>query len=311
MTDTALRPTESQRPALPQNSRFEAVEIREILFPSDLSPESDRAFEHAALLARRFGAQLTLFHVVQSAPLAQATDPEDPHFEALRRAELGARAHLERQAEQLPIEWEVLIDRYGGVDRALERLIAARRPDLTVMFTHGRAGIARLLQGSTAETVVQFGRSPVLCVREPDHGAALPYRRLLVPTDLSPASRRAFPIAAELARTFGAEVVALHVAALPKGAAESGTAGISYTIEEQVPSELGVKAFLMPEFLGVGVTPRVEMGSAWGRIIETARAERADLIVMSTHSRDSLADRVVGSHTDRVVRHAPCPVLVV
>jgi nucleotide-binding universal stress UspA family protein len=55
----------------------------------------------------------------------------------------------------------------------------------------------------------------------------------------------------------------------------------------------------------------VELGSAWDRIVETARSERADLIVMSTHGHDSLADRLLGSHTERVVGHAPCPVLVV
>jgi nucleotide-binding universal stress UspA family protein len=178
------------------------------------------------------------------------------------------------------------------------------------MSTHGRDGIARLVLGSTAEMVVQFGRAPVLCVREPEHGAALPYRRILVPTDLSEASRRAFRIAAGLAKSFGAEVIALHVARPPLGAAAS-TAGVTYAVEEQVPSEEQLKAFLMPEFLGQRLLPRVEMGSAWDRINETARAERADVIVMSTHGRDSLADRVMGSHTNRVVRHASCPVLVV
>ena len=41
-----------------------------------------------------------------------------------------------------------------------------------------------------------------------------------------------------------------------------------------------------------------------------AREERADVIVMATRGHDSLADRVVGSNTERVVRHASCPVLV-
>ena len=44
--------------------------------------------------------------------------------------------------------------------------------------------------------------------------------------------------------------------------------------------------------------------------MEAARAEQADLIVMSTRGYDSLADRVLGSNTERVVRRAPCPTLV-
>lgn len=300
------------RPAAPPATvPGEAVEIREILFPSDLSTESDRAFEHAALLAGRFAAQVTLYHVMRSGELAQTTDPDDPQLEVSRREEQARRAHLERRLGELPPGSEVLVDREASVHRALLRTIAARKPDLVVMATHGRDGLASLVLGSTAEMVVQFGRSPVLCVREPEHGAALAYRRILVPTDLSHASRRAFGIAAELARGFDAEVVALHVAQLLRSAAPTPTAEVLQAVDEQVPSEQQLRAFLMPEFLGLRLLPRVEIGSAWDRITETARQERADVIVMSTHGRDSLADRVIGSHTDRVVRHAPCPVLVV
>lgn len=140
------------------------------------------------------------------------------------------------------------------------------------------------------------------------HGAALPYRRILVPTDLSPASRRAFPLAALLAGRFGAQVLALHVAPRPTGVPLSGSA---YFVENQIPSERTLAAFVEPAFREVRVATRVELGSAWDRIVETALVERADLIVISTHGHDSLADKLLGSHTERVVSHAPCPVLVV
>lgn len=309
MTETAVHPIES-RPRLAEKAGTPAIEIREILFPTDQTPQSALAFEHARLLAERFGARVTLYHVVQAPPLTAATDPDDPQFEALRRAEVRAHEHLDRLAGRLPGA-RVRIERAASIHRALLRRIEESRPDLTVMSTHGRDGLARLVRGSVAEMVVQFGRTPVLCVREPEHGAALPYRRILVPTDLSPASCVAFPIAGELARAFGAEVLALHVAPPPRGAAESGTAGISYAVETRLPSEQDLGAFVAPEFHGVALLPLVEIGSAWDRIIEVARAERADAIVMSTHGKDSLADRVIGSHADRVIRHAPCPVLVV
>jgi nucleotide-binding universal stress UspA family protein len=242
---------------------------------------------------------------------ATPSDPRDPRLEALRRDELAAREHLERRVHELPGDWEVVVDRERSVPRAIERTLASFRPGLVVMATHGRAGIAHLLLGSVAEAVVQYRRAPVLCVREPDHGVALPYRRILVPSDLSMGSRRAFPLAAELARSFGSEIVALHVAGAPSGAAASGTAGVCYEVEDNIPSEEGLKAFLMPDFLGLKITPRVLLGHAWDRIVEVARVERADLIAMSTHGRNSLADRVMGSHAERVVRHASCPVLVV
>jgi nucleotide-binding universal stress UspA family protein len=139
----------------------------------------------------------------------------------------------------------------------------------------------------------------------------LPYRRILVPTDMSMASGRTFPIASQLARAFGAEVIALHVAAPLLGDPAFGTSGVTYEVEARVPSEAALSQFVGSDFAGVKVLPRVLIGSAWDRIIETAALEHADLIVMSTHGHDSLADRVIGSHTERVIRHAACPVLVV
>ena len=195
----------TQRPVLQPE-----VAIAEILFPSDLSPESDRAFHHARFLAERYGARLTLYHAVQ-VPHLEADGPWDLTPQIAQRAETAAREHLERRLEGLRTRSNIVVESVESVHRAVVRYIHAMPPDLTVMATHGRSGLAHLFLGGVTEKVVQHGKHPVLCVREPDHGVALPYRRILVPTDLSPASRRAFPIAARLARTFEAEVIAVHV----------------------------------------------------------------------------------------------------
>jgi nucleotide-binding universal stress UspA family protein len=288
----------------------EAAHVREILFPSDLTPASDRAFEHAALLAERFAARLTLYHLLH-APPAVSAEPRHPMLEALRRAERQAREHLERRVEGLSADWEIRVEQGESIHRSLLRTLLARRPDLTVLATHGREGIARLLRGSVAETVVNLARTPVLCVREPDHGVALPYRRILVPTDMSFGSARAFPAAALFARSFGADVIALHVSRTPSGDPPFHTSGLTYEMEAHAPSEQSLCSWLARDFQGVKLVPRVLSGSAaWHRILEVAGTERVDLIVMSTHGHDSLADAVIGSHTERVIRQAPCPVLV-
>lgn len=307
----AMQATDTKRPILTRHSATEAAQVREILFPTDLTLASDRAFEHAALLAERLGARVTLYHVVLSYPETVASRAADPHRERTKRALRDARDRLEQRMAGAPPAAEILVEEDESIHRALVRTLRARKPDLTVMSTHGREWIARLFLGSVAETALDVARTPLLLVREPDHGVALPYRRILVPTDLSAASGRAFPTAGMLARAFGAEVIALHVAAWPRGDRAFGTSGVTYEIESSVPSEDALGEFLGSEFAGVKLLPRVLIGSAWDRIIETAKLERADLIVMSTHGRDSLKDRVIGSHTERVVRQAPCPVLVV
>jgi nucleotide-binding universal stress UspA family protein len=282
------------------------VSIRSILFFSDLSPASDQAMEHARFLAECFGARLTLSHVVEVPP-ERDPEPWPTQDEVVRRAVRDAREHLERHAESLSTPNDILVEREPSLDWALVSQVRRECPDLVVMRTRAHAGLAHVFPGSLAEKVLQHGRAPVLCVREPEHGVPLPYRRILVPTDLSARSRRAFPLAAHLARRFDALVLALHVASVT---APTDLHGVPDAIEA-TSSEEALRAFMQPDFDDVRVMPRVLLGAAWDAIGATASTEHADLIVLSTHGHDSLGDRIVGSHADRVIRHSTCPVLVV
>jgi len=266
--------------------------VTEILFPSDLSPESDRAFEHARFLARWLGARITLFHAVEM-PRHHPEGLWERAEEIQERAAAAARAHLEKLAGSVDGATRVAIDPTPSAHRALVAFTEREPIDLAVMATHGREGLAHLLLGSVTEKVVQHGRCSVLCIREPEHGVHIPYRRVLVPTDLSEASRRPFPLAERLARQFETEILTLHVAAEPP----------------PPPKQRLVEA-LAGHFEGLAVHHRVETGRPWKRIVEAAERKRVDLIAMSTDGHHGLADALVGSTTERVVRHAPCPVLV-
>jgi nucleotide-binding universal stress UspA family protein len=282
--------------------------LREILFPSDLSPAADAALGHARLLAERFHALLVLYHAVEVERGGEGQGVGDPARERARRRERRAHEHLLTQAERVQTRRDVRVEPAATAASAVAALVHTMRPDLTVMATHGRRGLSHLVLGSVTEAVLEQNNGPVLCVRQPEHGVALPYRRVLVPTDLTDDSRRVFPLAAAIARAFSAEVLAVHVPAVLMGRT---TAGVTDAVEDAVPSEQALAAFLMPEFLGVRVVPRIFFGATWASILHAARDERVDVIAMSTHRRNSLADRVLGTHAEHVVREAPCPVLVV
>jgi nucleotide-binding universal stress UspA family protein len=287
-------------------------EIRTILFASDLSPESDRAFEHARFLAERFGARLTIYHGLEM-PRAEYSGWVDANDDRRGRWERKVREELSRRAGSLTVPHEIVVEGpvLGGhflVDLALLDVIHKTRPDLTVMATRGRKGFASFFLGSVAEQVVQHAGRPVLCVRKSAHGFVLPYQRLLVPTDFSPASRRAFSLAAVMARNFEAKVTALHVAPAPTLAV---LAGVPDAPLPRVPSEDEVHRFLLPDFTGLPVEARVcATGAPWHQIVKTAEEEKSDLIIMSTQGLDSLHDKIIGSNTERVLRHARCAVLV-
>jgi nucleotide-binding universal stress UspA family protein len=287
-------------------------EIQTILFASDLTPESDVAFGHARFLAERFGARLTLFHALEL-PADRYEDPADVQDD--RRGRWGARARQElcTRARGLTVPFEIVVDEghVGGhylADLAVLAMIERARPDLTVMGVRSRKGFASWFVGSVTHQVVQHARRPVLCVRRSRHDGTLPYRKILVPTDLSPASRRAFPMAALMARSFEAQVAALHVAPPPPLAVLTG---MPQSDAARVASEADVRRFLCPELQAVPVEAGVYVtGSPWYRIVQAAEEQRTDLIVMSTQGHDSVRDGIVGSNTDRVLRHAPCSVLV-
>ena len=144
-------------------------------------------------------------------------------------------------------------------------------------------------------------------------------KKILVPVDYSDGSRVAMEYALFLAERFDAEIEVLHVAEIPLGE-EEHTVVKPDTGKEQLLSELimqqAVKEateFLAP-FIRDATIP-IEKSVLKGRpgkvIVEAAADRGADLIVMGTHGRSGFDRLIMGSVTDRVLRSAPCPVVVV
>jgi nucleotide-binding universal stress UspA family protein len=288
------------------------TEIRQILFPSDFTPESDRALEHARFLAERFGARLTLYHGLELPPSEWTRWGRGFEQEVWARVEERARQELARRAQGLKAPCEIVVETgLSGIplllDIALLDRIRQTAPDLVVMATRGRSGASAFFLGSVTQEVVRNANRPVLCVRSAAHGAVFPYRTLVVPTDLSEASRRAFPLAALLARACGARVVGVYVPPRPTVAALSGMTLANRT----TPSCDELRRPYEPAMNGVSLDVCLsEPGAAWERIVQVASREQADLVVMATRGHDSVGDRILGSNTERVLRHAACPVLV-
>jgi nucleotide-binding universal stress UspA family protein len=143
-------------------------------------------------------------------------------------------------------------------------------------------------------------------------------RRILVPVDFSEPSRLAFDYAAELAQTFGAELDVLHVweapAFVPPGSVVAmGSSGASLVELVRKGAEDALQDFVAnAERRGTKVrSARAEMGHAVHTITEAASRGGYDLVVMGTHGRSGLSRALIGSVAERVVRHAPCPVLTV
>ena len=142
-------------------------------------------------------------------------------------------------------------------------------------------------------------------------------KRILFPTDFSRHSRYALRRAAAMARTSGAEMILFHVLsqATPGGLNEDSYL-LSNWREFMKHEEEKARAALQREaqsklLEGVKVKTILGGGSPYREIVRLASTMRADLIVISTHGTTGLLHLMLGSVAERVVRLAPCPVLVV
>jgi universal stress protein A len=150
--------------------------------------------------------------------------------------------------------------------------------------------------------------------REP---AAAPFplrvKSILVPLDFSPPSFQALHYAVAFARLFKAKVTLVHVVepvATPDFAASFPLAVENDKMMAAANNKLEgvVKAARIPR--GTVEKLLVRFGRSFHEIADAARTRKADLIIISTHGYTGLKHALLGSTTERVVRHAPCPVLV-
>lgn len=277
------------------------AEIKTILFPTDFSDYSNKAFPYAASLARAFGARIVLLHVAE----LEEEDPANPQhtFPALG----------EYQGE---VESERIIIRGHAPYKDILDISRAKNCDLVVMATHGRSALSQFfLGGSVAEEVARFSHIPVFIVKvEPGEPAETYTGRLdkvLFTTDFSEASATALDLAVTFARKFNAALHALHVIdeASADYYASKGTSRDDADFGSKVEGLL--REFIAAHGGAGSVTYHLAEGRAETEIARFAEAQGIDLIAIATRGHTALEDDILGTTTDRVIRHAPCPVVTV
>lgn len=137
-----------------------------------------------------------------------------------------------------------------------------------------------------------------------------PFARILVPTDFSEPSSRALSLAIELARSFDARVVLLHVWSMPYTAYSEGLTWPAAQMEDAAK-----KALDDEHARAVKLYPKTDavlrQGGEWTQILEAIDAHDIDLVVMGTHGRQGLPRLLVGSVAEHVVRMSTVPVMTV
>jgi len=298
------------QPVMPKSSHF-----THILAPVDFSEACLHGLSTAVNLARRSGARLTVMHVVKHLPLGSHVV-----LDAVGLQQDWERPAREKLAEfvQTHVPGDVparQVVRQGKPFHAIVEEAREQGCDLIVTATHGYTGLAHVLIGSTAERIVQHAACPVLVVRGRGGKAAeeLAPRWILVPTDFSDNSRKAFPFATALALEFGAKLILAHV---KPGIPMTGEIPLNFTQEQidavHAHAEVRLRQFRTEHFSEhLDTTTLVLEGTAHECLIKAVISDDPGLIVMSTHGHTGWQHALLGSTSERVVRHATGSVLVV
>jgi len=142
--------------------------------------------------------------------------------------------------------------------------------------------------------------------------AVYPPKRILVPTDLSPASTAAFDYALRVAAAASAHVRIIHVMEQSVYSLDFAMTHPGYAPEvKRRTGELLDAWVAQARRRGVTAESVIVSGIPFHEICTEATRQKADLVVMGTHGRTGLAHVVLGSTAERVIRAAPCPVLTI
>ena len=269
--------------------------IRSIVHPTDFSDASANAFAHALKVAIRTKAALTILHVAAGRqtddwadfpPVRETmanwglTEGKEPTVAITSR--LGIKVSKVEMEPQSPLD---------GILHFLHKHPA----DLIVLATEGRQGAARWLHGSVAEKLAYHAKTPTLFVPAGKQGfvdqarGEMRLHRVLIPIDHEPKPAAAVATIMGFAHTLAGVDVAerlLHVGGNPPQ--------VKRRTAPHLPMPVAIRH-----------------GDVVEAIVDAATDWQADLIGMATAGHHGFLDALRGSTTERVLRHAPCPLLAV
>jgi len=261
----------------------ETVTCQRLLLPLDGSPESEAALEVAAALAGQTeGCLLSLVSYARDSVAAVA------------RGHYLASVSERLQRAGLEVSWRVL--REGGVSLAVLRESQKSAAQLILLSTRGRSRMERWLLGSHSEEIIRGASCPVLVL---NLGARLRPGKILITLDGSVFSERVLEPMTRWASQTGMAVTLLTVCCPPL--AHEQPQAMSAYLE-------GLRSGL--ERRGVVCSQRLAFGDPAPSIVEIAREDGFDLVVLVSHGRQGRDRFWLGSVAESVMRHNECATLI-
>ena len=281
--------------------------MQKLMIATDFSERSDRALRRATLLAKETGASLTIVHVVDDDRPRRFVENDRKDAEKLLRELAVTMQRIDGLACEVRV---ILADPFAGIVQA----VIDAAPDLLVIGPHRRQVLRDAFVGTTAERTIRSAACPVLMVNAAPVG---PYHHVLQTTDLSDGSRDALQRFAEL--EFGTHAVhsVLHVFDAPALRLAMAHTLASDDQEDYLHEERATAKRALAQFLasnGIGNTEQIvrhDETTIANEVLTAAAELKADVIVVSTRGKGSLARMVLGSVAEKVLRSSSLDVLAI
>lgn len=301
---------------------WSGLAITHILVPLDGSALAECAVPFAALLARAFGAKITLLHVLEGhRGVAPGRQIDAVEWEMVRAE---AHRHLARfesglRASGLACGVELL---QGRAAEQIVHFAKEHRVDLLVMASHGEGGLSGWVLSSTTQKVIARAHSSVLVVPAYVFQGAridtLSIRKILLPLDCSPRAECILPLAIKLAEAAGAELILSHIVPEPELPRRMLPSQEDLALAAQVTERNRIEAERYLSELQSRLAAqwvRAEVRTVVSRrnvraVCELAASEHADLVVVSAHGKTGDAKVRYGGIAARLIQECCRPVIV-
>ena len=296
------------------------LKIKKILFPTDFSRCAKQALSHAIHLAEKYDAELDILHAtVLNIESPRRASNRSPNIEEIQQwFDETAKHNLDDLLAVLDNDIKVKTIHIKGVSTAPAILEYAEDNDVDIIVigTHGRRGLGHIFLGSVAEELVRLAPCPVFTIREEKKPIpAHEIKKILVPIDFSDYSKSTLTYAKHFAERYNARLQLLHVISqsIPPSFYAGGVTSwfelapdLKLKCEEQLNS-------LFKETQGPDIPfdIHVSEGTPAHDIVDFAKEQNPDLLVIATHGLTGIQHLLLGSVAEKVVRMSPCPVFTV
>lgn len=279
---------------------------RRILVAVDGSESSKNAFRQACRIALEDKSWLTVITTIPSyEDLFQMPSIQEKVSIALRAEGEKIVTEIEEIAAEENAFIKTLLEEGTPFDTIVDTAEEGNY-DLIVMGRLGRKRIEKALVGSVTARVIGNSQRDVLVF---PLNAKIGWNNIMLATDGSKYSLSATDKAIDIAQSYGGDIKAVSVVDVTEEFQTEAPEAVDRLVA-------GAKGFVeevkkKAETQGVRLEPFVREGETYRVITDFAKKFASDVIVMGSHGRTGIKRLLMGSVTEKVLGHAPCPVLVI